>query len=233
MNKNVFGRSIHDAFIGMLELNLTSWDRFPNKSSLSISERFRQVALDPTMSYEHVYRVGLEERHYNFILTDYSYFQFSLITTAPNVAMRCAYVPNPYAMPDDETLALLDGVSSYEALELWNQMMDEAEPVLRRPPIRFDLAPSSHKVLRHPAGHLHIGWNVSNRWPMKKIATPRLFSLLVAKHYYEDEWSALDEEVSNERGFWNKHDDALASEKSSCGDTPKFDPIEERHPFIW
>src|SRR6476620_5744100 len=47
------------------------------KASLPVDEDFRRVALAPESFYAEIYRVGLSRSSYSFLLSDYSYFQFS------------------------------------------------------------------------------------------------------------------------------------------------------------
>ena len=67
---------------------------FARPVSLPVSEEFRNISLAPGVRYEEIYRKGMELVHYNIMLTDYSYFQFSWFGKE-NV--RYVYYPNPFA----------------------------------------------------------------------------------------------------------------------------------------
>src|SRR5271167_3266702 len=67
---------------------------FANPTSLRVMEAFRDISLAKDARYEEIYRRGMELVHYNFMLADYSYFQFSWFG---NDNVRYVYYPNPFA----------------------------------------------------------------------------------------------------------------------------------------
>src|SRR4051812_35829777 len=85
-------RSINRAWRVIAGLEIGS--AFANPTSLRVSEEFRDLSLSENTRYEDIYRKGMELVHYNFMLTDYSYFQFSWFGKE-NV--RYAFYPNPFA----------------------------------------------------------------------------------------------------------------------------------------
>ena len=68
-------RSIAKSWRAIHELGLGA--SFANPVSLPVSTDFRDISLAPDARYEEIYRKGMELVHYNIMLTDYSYFQFS------------------------------------------------------------------------------------------------------------------------------------------------------------
>lgn len=52
-------------------------ESFINKNSLKVNKEFNKIALDSKSKYEEIFLIGLEKTYYNFILKDYSFFQFS------------------------------------------------------------------------------------------------------------------------------------------------------------
>lgn len=61
-------------------------------TSLKPSNEFIDVALDGSARYEDLYLTGLRFRDYNVLLSDYSFFQFSMTGNC----LRLAYYPNPF-----------------------------------------------------------------------------------------------------------------------------------------
>src|SRR5215472_6389700 len=75
--------------VDLMELGET----FANGAPLGVNEGFRDLILSDESRYVTVYLAGLNLSHYNFLLVDYSYFQFSW--SDPD-CVRYAYYPNPF-----------------------------------------------------------------------------------------------------------------------------------------
>ncbi|MGH1558005.1 hypothetical protein ACRAWD_09940 [Caulobacter segnis] len=58
-----------------------------------MDEDFRHAAMSDETLYEDLYLLGLRTSHYNFLLSDFSYFQFSVNGDGES---RFAYYPNPF-----------------------------------------------------------------------------------------------------------------------------------------
>jgi len=157
---------------------------------LLADDEVRRVAMEPESSYAEIYRVGLSRSAYNFILQDYSYFQFSWESEH---AWRMAYFPNPW----------ITGVAdAQEAVEHWEAMEavgylthEEASDLIGElpymasvPPIRFEYSRSQYREISHPAAHFHIGRDVDNRWPCAVLLGPLAFSMMIARLYYPEHW---------------------------------------------
>lgn len=160
------------------------------KASLPVDEDFRRVALAPESFYAEIYRVGLSRSSYNFLLSDYSYFQFSWDSDA---AWRLAYFPNPWiaGVPDAqdildqwEALEEMGGLSHEDASDLIEELPYKGAI----PAIRFEYSRQQYREIVHPAAHFHIGRNADNRWPCAVLLGPHAFSMLVARLYYADQW---------------------------------------------
>ncbi len=153
--------------------------------SLPVTEQYRRIALDPSATYEKIYLAGLELVQYNFVMNDYSYFQFSLLKEDPT-EVRLAFFPNPYSdftesyTPELEE-ALEDGVYSFEE---YAQVLAEENPRHDVPALRFEVNAGQYKELDHPYAHLHLGRHEDNRWPVARILTPYMFTLLIIKQFY-------------------------------------------------
>ncbi len=174
------------ALDGLFQLGRTIISR----TSLAIDTEYRDVALDPSSSYQEIYRAGLSRSFYNIILKDYSYFQFS---RSGNEDWRLSYSPNPWltGVPSAERM-LQELERRQEAGELSDEQVGEflAEfPYSGAvPPIRFEFSADQYREFSHPAAHFHIGRHTENRWPSSLAVGPLCFSMIVIKLYYPDVW---------------------------------------------
>lgn len=217
MIPNKFRESILAGFTKLVDVELSSWDRLVSPKNLLTNLEFQSVALDRNARYEDVYKKGLETRHYNFILCDFSYFQFSIAGNPRDPDLRYAYYANPFQHPSFDFEELIEeGGNSSAISELYSQSLDEAEIVLSRPPIRYDYQRQAYKELSHPAGHLHVGAFQASRWPVRRIITPEAFTLFVAKHYYPEFWLKGAVAAATADGFDNRLDQGLADAYKEC-----------------
>ncbi len=198
-----------------------------------MNEEFRDKVLSEETAYSDTYLTGLRLSHYNFMLNDYSYFQFSWDREAH---VRYAYYPNPYAGGAGglETFRrrreLLD--AGMINLEEYLALFWDDPPEARAPLIRYENAPDQYKALKHPCSHFHIGNHGDDRWALNRILTPRAFTLLVLKLYYGPIWRERGQDETNE--FGNTLEGALIAEKTDCrpvADT-MFTNIERRSFFF-
>lgn len=159
-------------------------------ASLPVDLPFRKVALETESSYAEIYKIGLSRSAYNFVLTDYSYFQFSWDSLD---SWRLAYFPNPWITGSPgaqemvgrwEALEEVGGISFEEATSL----IDELPYKGAVPPIRFEYARTAYREIAHPAAHFHMGRNEDNRWPCAVLLGPVAFSMLIARLYYPVQW---------------------------------------------
>lgn len=160
--------------------------------SLRVDTEFNAVALAPERSYREIYLAAVSRSYYNFILTDYSLFQYSWLG-ATN--WRLAFFPNPWiaGVPGAaERVAdweALEGLGQYDDEEV-SQLISELPYYGSVPPLRFEHAVSQYRELSHPAAHLHIGRHTENRWPSSKVLNPLSFTQLILKMYYVQEWAS-------------------------------------------
>ena len=54
-------------------------ETFSDGAPIGVNEEFRDLVLSDKSSYVAVYLAGINLSHYNFMLVDYSYFQFKLV----------------------------------------------------------------------------------------------------------------------------------------------------------
>ncbi|WP_140863987.1 DUF2290 domain-containing protein [Myxococcus xanthus] len=214
MDRNSISNGINRSWTALEKLGLA--ESFSNSGPLGVNPTFRDLVLSEESRYVDIYSTGLSLSHYNILLTDYSYFQFSW-DKKDNV--RYAYYPNPYvAGKSNESInfkrrrnLVNTGVITQEE---YLSMLRDSNDELRVPLIRYENAPEQHKGLKHPCSHMHIGHHGENRWPLNRVLTPTAFTLWITKQYYSDEWWILGKDDQNEFGNILEHE--LVKEKANC-----------------
>lgn len=189
-------RSINKAWKTVDDLGVGA--AFANPSSLRISDEFRELSLTDTARYEEIYRKGMELVHYNFMLTDYSYFQFSWFGKE-NV--RYAFYPNPFAK-STSTPANLDRLRELEEAgwlthEEYLAVLSDHHVANRYPMIRYEHTENEYRAFHHPCAHLHIGHPPRGRWCVARALTPFAFTMLVLKHQYPSEWQSCGDDATD------------------------------------
>lgn len=182
---------------------------------LEVNEQFRSAILDTTSTYTDIYLLGMRLGFYNFLLMDYSFFQFSWEKTDH---IRYAYYPNPFLGPTEQSMAdfrrkkeLVD--ADFITHEEFLTLINDAQPQLRIPCIRYENAPDQHRELRHPCSHLHIGHHGEDRWAISRVLTPLAFTLIILKYYYSGRWEGAGKIDQGE--YKNELEDKLSSEKKN------------------
>jgi hypothetical protein len=183
--------------------------------SLTASYDFRQLALNAETTYRTLFLCGMSARDYNFLLTDYSYLQFTFFETEH---YRHAFYPNPFGRTAASAVkeygeALERGEISYEE---YAQLLAEEPVEIGVPILRFEMYRAGYVRLCHPAAHLHVGMHGENRWPVARELTPRLFTLFVVKSYYGASWATTGHIPLSDHGFDNKFDETYVREKERC-----------------
>jgi hypothetical protein len=206
---------------------------FSMPEPLVVDESFRTIALSGTASYVELYLSGLRLSQYNFLLVDYSFFQFGW-TAREHV--RYAFYPNPFASRPDA----LEDVRRYEddvrsgvlSYDDYLDILREFTPEPRVPLIRYDSAPTQYRELRHPACHFHIGHHADNRWAVRRLLTPLAFTALMVKHYYGGNWRRHGDDETAEGG--NSLEASLLREKIDCRliDPTRFSIVEDKSFFF-
>lgn len=187
-------------------------------TSLHIEPLFNDVALMPDASHETIFFAGLEHNYYNFILEDYSFFQFSLANNSPYESRLC-YVPNP----QNNMLATSFGditPDSRSSIGIYNQMFEqgeidfeeysqaisEIESKVSAPIIRVDTSESQYKPVDHPFCHMHLGINNQSRLSLDRYMSPCLFTMFILRTFYHDIWTkcnceqrSLENKLINEK----------------------------------
>lgn len=198
MDRASLEKSIATAWASVQLLDLG--ETFSNGGSLEVASEFRDLILDPNSPYEDIFLHGLRQSHYNFLLSDHSYFQFTWNNLND---VRYAYYPNPYLGSD--AALLLSYKKKLELLqcdmityEEFLQLLGEAKGNGRKPVIRYENAPRQYKEAVHPCSHLHIGLHGDDRWAVRRLLSPSAFTLLILKNYYGDQWRLSEKLEGNE-----------------------------------
>jgi hypothetical protein len=205
-------------------------ETFANGAPLDVVEEFRNIILSDDTDYITVFLAGLRLSHYNFLLIDYSYFQFSHANIG---RIRYAFYPNPFAqnLADFKRWQELVG-AGYLTQEEYLGMLRDTRADFRIPVIRYENAPGQHKGLRHPCSHFHIGHHSDNRWAINRVLTPLAFVLLVVKLYYGTVWREIGDDETD--AFGNILESCLVRERTNCRliDEVLFTKAEERSFFF-
>lgn len=187
MNLSDFNTSIRAAIKFHRELEL--WQSTVYTVGLPRSMQFNQLTL-ATKDYTQVYEVGLALSHYNFLLSDLSYFQFSYTS---EVEYALAYYPNPRLSGSPAALDQYRGYEQERDDGLWTEeefaeLVSEIPARTFIPRIRFEYSEKQYENVRHPGAHFHIGMSGDDRWASARKLSPLTFSLLMAKHYHPSKW---------------------------------------------
>ncbi|MEN5220729.1 DUF2290 domain-containing protein [Stenotrophomonas sp. TWI602] len=201
-------------------------ESFASPDPLGVDEEFRRMVMSADCSHESLYSYCIQRSHFNILLYDHSFFQFSWSGLD---AVRFAFYPNPHV----SDLAGVNKFRKYRGKLSDGVIEDEDFSQLLRgmayrgsiPIFRYENAPSQYVPLSHPCSHLHIGVHGDNRWALRRQLTPLAFSMLMAKHYYPEEWSMGVEQgsTSGENGFETR----LRQVRSECRIIADFSAEEE------
>lgn len=232
MHERDLVRSVQKAWSSVKAVGVS--ELFSNPGSITISDEFKRLARDETVTYENLYLEGLLGGQYNFQLADYSFFQFGITGIG---ALRYAYYPNPFLGSSRQAISELAELRSYVdegALDVdeFLRRVSELRYTQHPPLVRYENAPSQYVELSHPCSHLHIGHYSENRWPVRRVLTPLAFTLLLLKLFYADFWREGEEIASGLERL--SLDEVLATSKQHCPLLPEdlFSGAAERQFFL-
>lgn len=187
MKLNDFNAGIRNAIAFFISSDL--WSSTVYQTSLPRSERFNKTSLTSD-DYVEIYEAGLSLSHYNVLLRDFAYFQFSY--TSEN-EFALAYYPNPRLSGSASARAQLGELErERDAGELSADEFDELAACMPVrtfiPRIRFEYSERQYSQIRHPGAHFHIGMSGEDRWSSSRQMSPLSFAMLMTKFYYPDVW---------------------------------------------
>jgi hypothetical protein len=211
MNRNAFESSISEAWTAVEKAKLG--ETISTGSSLPVNEDFRNTILRSDASYTDVYMMGLSMSHYNFSLSDHSFFQFSWSSSEE---MRLAYYPNPFMEKHADRMKEWAAMLSADMLtfEEISALAGSAKASHARPMFRFEMSTSQYKPSRHPCAHFHIGFWGDDRWAVRRVLSPSAFTLLILKMYYGTAWHAFEEQDNTP--YPNSMDQSLSEARARC-----------------
>jgi hypothetical protein len=213
-------------FVESMDLGET----FASGAPLEVRPEFRDLVLRSETDYVTIYLAGMNWSFYNFVLFDFSFFQFSW---SSDQSVRYAYYPNPFSSKVEDLKRRKELVEAGMITEEENLVILREEGIDPRTPlIRYEYAPEQYKELLHPCSHFHIGHHDDNRWALNRILSPLAFTLLILKHYYGPTWKESGTDESDPNG--NKYETGLIEAKVECrliGDD-RFSAIEARSFFF-
>ena len=190
-------------------------EAFITPSPLAVSQDFRKIALSIKSLYSDVYEAGLAHSHYNILLFDLAFFQFSW---AGDGEVRYAYYPNPFISGNKEAQVKLQNWREAQVAEILSE--EDVSALIAAlttsgtvPLVRYENSPSQYRLFRHPCSHLHIGLHSENRWPLSRVLTPLAFSMWIVKQYYSESWSLYDDD-NHPTG--NQLEQDLIDEQANC-----------------
>jgi len=214
MDRHEFEASISKAWSKVEMLAVA--ETFSNGGSLDVDEKFRNLVLRMDSKYEDIFLYGLTNSHYNFLLTDHSFFQFTW-NAADDV--RYAFYPNPFIGGGAQRLVRYKKnrellISDFISYEEFLRLLDDERGQGRVPVIRYENAPKQYKMLVHPCSHLHIGLHGEDRWAVRRLLNPLAFTMIVLRNYYGDDWKHYGAE--NPKTGLNVLDEELIQVRKEC-----------------
>lgn len=214
MNRPQFQTSVCNAWDKVMHIEYG--ETFSNGGSLDVDEESRDLVLNDETKYEDIFLFGLKKSHYNFLLSDHSYFQF---TWNAEDDVRYAFYPNPYIGASAQHLIKYKGRQELFAAELvsyedYLQLISDSRGQGRIPVLRYENAPSQYKALIHPCSHFHIGLHGEDRWAVRRLLSPLAFTMIVLRNYYSLNWQKHGEQ-NIETGL-NVLDEQFIAERQQC-----------------
>jgi len=201
-SKGALTASLQSAFGLIVELDLSSWDLFLDGSSLAPERDFTKIAYSDDSSYLDIYLAGYKGGFYNFLMKDYSFFQF----WEAEGSARYAFYPNPFDL------------SKLNESDIFSDSYSSLPAKFSRAPIRYDYDKQSHRCRDHPAAHFHIGTEEDSRIMSGRVISPLLFVMLILRKYYFPIWR---------KGRGGDLDKVMTSEREKC----VIDPIYIKEDF--
>lgn len=188
MNEGLFNSQVNviDKVLNHLGI-LLERNYFPNYH-LCVANRFRNKP------YKEVWEICFAEKFYNFLLQDYSLFQFRADFHSPvynycfyesphRILAYTDYVQSEFNLSDEELQEIGDLLRyDYEGFLSSSEYKEDTTPV------RYDYDPLRYLEARHPASHMHMGHNNNIRIRTKKLLKPLSFLEFVLRQYYPEKW---------------------------------------------
>lgn len=224
MNEGAICNSFNECLKLLRDIGLSEEVNRFRPFSLS-SSKFSQDFFDFSQKddYVQIHKIAMENRDYDILLKDDSFFQFSCVFDSNFMKrnIRYAYYESPR---DVGTYSeFLVAVDLSEAEDEWQQLSVESENKYEEPkemilqeeyeqykaesrlkkavtPIRYDFHGEQFEELVHPISHIHIGFNNEVRIPLNRTMSPLDFTIFVLRNVYWKKWKY---EIANNDIFKN------------------------------
>lgn len=157
--------------------------------ALPRSAEFNEICLI-SQDYDEIYEAGLRLSHYNYLMSDLAYFQFSRAT---ETEWALAYYPNPRItgsrIAKETFLELAEARDSGEiSEEEFSELVLDMPSKSYVPRFRFEYSLRQFRPVCHPGAHFHIGMSGEDRWSSSRRLSPLSFAHLMLKYFYPNEW---------------------------------------------
>lgn len=194
MNVSIFNISMREVEVVLKQFQLFQMKGIKNLNEDGVSDLFKKSTQKD--NYWQVYRTGLENYDYDFLLTDQSYFQFEFSQGKEGMEARYAFFQNPLNFVSYDDFLVYFGITVEEAEEVdliaeYEQFLNEQSLNNQYTVMRYDYDQKGYRPLIHAVSHFHIGFNNNVRIPLNKVISPLRFLLFVLKHVYLNEWSEM------------------------------------------
>ncbi|MCW1940889.1 DUF2290 domain-containing protein [Bacillus anthracis] len=191
------------------------------------SEDFIMVSQDE--DYDKIHKTALENADYDILISDYSFFQFSLDAAG---VIRYAYYQSARKVPTYDEFLKANDLSKDESYAEgerlfsaeYDQLVSEAKLNNSVTPVRYDYNEEQYDGILHPISHLHVGHENEIRIPLNMVLTPQAFIAFILRHIYYEKWKTA---VQNDPEFLNEY----LVFKNSClaiSDSEKFNIDEKK-----
>lgn len=149
-------------------------------------------------SYTETWKFLLSESYFRILLKDYSFFMFYYVKNdrlKEESSISMSYYGCPYDFITLEDYIVENYGEEYLSFKYDPDIKQEYElelddsPVLEYPvTFRYDFSPELYESGRHPASHLHIGFENEIRIGCYRILDPLSFTAFVIRQHYPEIW---------------------------------------------
>ena len=157
------------------------------------------VSLCRRKTYVEVWRQLLEESYFNILLRDYSIFILKLGVRGAydqnNISL--SYFGCPFDFVSIEDYIIEEYGEEYLEYQYdagfqkeYEQVLNDSPPVESPVMFRYDYSPNLYLPARHPASHLHVGFQNEIRMGCKRILDPLSFISFVLRQQYPEIWAS-------------------------------------------
>ncbi len=145
--------------------------------------------------YSEIWKFLLSESCFRVLLKDYSFFIFSSQKNQETISTSMSFYGCPYDFITLEDYVVETYGEEYLSFKHDQDIQKEYEYALDHSPqldcpvtFRYDFSPNLYKPGRHPASHMHIGFENEIRIGCERILDPLSFTAFVIRQHYPEIW---------------------------------------------